>query len=197
MRRFATHSLAAWSVAVIAVVMIGTAAPADAAVVTYWTNLNGANEAPPNASPGVGAAQVDIDVVAHTMRVQASFAGLLGNTTACHIHAPTAVAGTGTAGVATMTPSFTGFPLGVTAGAMDQTFDLTLAASFNAPFVTANGGTAAGAEAALALFMSQGRAYFNVHTSVVGGGEIRGFLTLLDPTSTTISSWGKIKNLYR
>lgn len=195
MRRFVTRSLVV--LAMIAAVVIGTAASSRAAVVSYIATLSGPNEAPPNASPGFGTAQVDIDVVAHTMRVQASFAGLTGNTTACHIHAPTAVAGTGTAGVATTTPSFVGFPLGVTAGAMDQTYDLTLASSFNGAFVTANGGTVASAEAALASFIAAGRAYFNVHSSVFGGGEIRGFLLPFDATSTTNSTWGKIKSLYR
>lgn len=64
-----------------------------------------------------------------------TFSGLLGNTTASHIHAATAVAGVGTAGVATQTPSFSGFPLGVKAGAMDTTFDMTLASSFNASYI--------------------------------------------------------------
>ena len=172
------------------------AVPASAAILHYHCNLSGPAEAPPNASPGIGGAEVTIDNVAHTMRVQATFLGLLGTTTACHIHTPTAAAGTGTAGVATMTPAFTGFPLGVTAGSMDNTFDLTLTASYNGPFVTANGGTAAGAEAALLAGIAAGKAYFNVHTQSVPGGEIRGFLQPFDPVPTAQSTWGRVKALY-
>ncbi|HET9434395.1 MAG TPA: CHRD domain-containing protein, partial [Chitinophagaceae bacterium] len=66
----------------------------------YWASLSGPAEAPPNNSPGTGNALVTIDAVANTMRVQATFSGLLAGVTASHIHAPTAVAGTSTAGVA-------------------------------------------------------------------------------------------------
>jgi hypothetical protein len=121
---------------------------------------------------------VDIDTVLQQMRVQASFSGLTGTTTAARIHAATAVAGTGTAGVATTTPTFTGFPLGVTTGSYDHTFDLTLASSYNPSFVTANGGTTSGAEAVLLAALADGKAYFNIHTNAFPGGEIRGFLTL-------------------
>ena len=172
------------------------AVPASAATLHYHCTLSGPAEAPPNASPGIGGAEVTIDNVANTMRVQCTFLGLLGNTSACHIHTPTAVAGTGTAGVATMTPAFTGFPLGVTAGSMDHTFDLTNTASYNAPFVTANGGTAAGAEAALLAGIAAGKAYFNIHTTQVPGGEIRGFLQPFDPVPTVQSTWGRVKALY-
>jgi hypothetical protein len=179
-----------------AALVFAAALPASAAVLHYRGNLSGAAEAPPNASTGLGNAEITIDNVANTMRVVASFSSLLGNTQACHIHAPTAVALTGTAGVATMTPAFTGFPLGVTSGAMDHTFDLTLTATYNAPFVTANGGTAAGAEAALLAAIAAGKAYFNVHSTVVPGGEIRAFLQPFDPTPTVKSSWARVKSLY-
>lgn len=172
------------------------AATAHAAAVSYVATLNGPNESPPNASPAVGFGQVDIDATAHTMRVQANFSGLLGTTTASHIHGPTAVAGTGTAGVATVTPTFTGFPGGVTSGTYDHTFDMTLTTSYNAPFLAANGGTAAGAEAALFAAIAAGKAYLNIHTQVFTGGEIRGFLTPA-ATPNQATSWGRVKRLYR
>ena len=83
---------------------------------------------------------------------------------------------TGTVGVATPTPTFPAFPSGVTSGTYDTTFDMTLASSYNASFVTASGGTVAGAEAALFAGMSDGKAYFNIHTTFAPSGEIRGFL---------------------
>ncbi len=172
-------------------------AVANAAVTTYTCLLDGASESPPNASPGTGFGIVDIDPVAHTMRVRANFSGLLGNVTASHIHAPTAVAFAGTAGVATTTPTFAGFPLGSTFGTYDNTLDMTLASSYNPSYVTANGGTTAGAEAALFAAIAAGKAYLNIHSSVVGSGEIRGFPILGGPTPSKPNSWGRIKSLYR
>ena len=162
------------------------ASMAQGAVITYSAVLSGPNESPANVSPGTGIAFVTIDDVANTMRVQVSFTGLTGTTTASHIHAATTVAGTGTAGVATTTPSFTGFPLGVTSGSLDQTYDMPLAFSYNAAYVTANGGTQASAFAALQGSVAGGTAYFNIHTSTFAGGEIRGFLGAVPEASTSM-----------
>jgi len=121
------------------------------------------------------------------MRVQVAFSDLLGNTTASHIHAATASPGVGNAGVATTVPTFTGFPLGVTSGTYDHLFDLTLASSYNPPYVTANGGTIASAEAALGAALADGKAYLNIHTTAFPGGEIRGFL---QPVPESVSTFG-------
>ena len=153
-----------------------------AAPISYFSFLSGLNENPANASPGTGFAFVTIDTAADTLFVQAEFQGLTGNTTAAHIHC--CVAAPGNVGVATMTPSFSGFPLGVTAGSFSNTYNLTLNGSWNAAFITANGGTPAGAEAALAAGLLAGNAYFNIHTSTFGGGEIRGFLQAVPEPST-------------
>jgi hypothetical protein len=118
------------------------------------------------------------------MRVQATFSGLTSGTTASHIHAATATPGSGTAGVATTVPNFPGFPLGVTSGTFDNTFDLLTAGSYNPAFITANGGTPASAEAALLAAIAAGRAYLNIHTTNFQGGEIRGFLAAVpEPAS--------------
>jgi hypothetical protein len=125
------------------------------------------------------------------MQVEVTFSGLLGPTTASHIHAATAVPGTGTAGVATTTPYFAGFPIGVTSGSYSNTLDMTLASSYNPAFVTANGGTPASAEAVLLASMLADTAYLNIHTTVVPGGEIRGFLTLVpEPSVVTFLALG-------
>lgn len=112
------------------------------------------------------------------MRVEAAFEDLLGTTTAAHIHCCTAIADTGTAGVATTTPSFPGFPLGVTSGTMDTTFDMTLASSYNPAFLNnaINLGSTATAFATLLTGLDGGQAYFNIHSTEFPGGEIRGFL---------------------
>jgi hypothetical protein len=187
-------SLAALSL--VALVGLAAFSPAQAATYSYTAVLSGANESPANLSPGTGFAQVDIDDVWLTMHVNVVFAGLQGTTTASHIHCATAVAGTGTAGVATTTPTFAGFPGGVTSGTYDITLDLTQATSYNPSFITAHGGTTAGAATFLWQSIADGKAYFNIHSSMYGGGEIRGFLT---PSSVAVepTSWGHVKTLFR
>ncbi len=174
------------SLGVVTVVLLATCGLSPASVVSYTATLSGPAESPPNNSPGTGTALVDIDVVAHTLHVNVSFSGLTSGTTASHIHAPTPDPNSGTAGVATMVPTFLNFPLGVLSGTYDMTFDTSQTATYNPTFVTANGGTAAGAEAALAADMAAGKAYLNIHTTNFAGGEIRGFL-LPVPEPTTLA----------
>jgi hypothetical protein len=164
---------------------------------SFVTTLSGPAEFPSNTSPGRGFAQVDFDLASHMMHVHVDFNSLTGTTTASHIHSPTAApppVGLGqTAGVATTTPTFTGFPLGVTSGSFDTTLDMTLASSYNPAFVAANGGTTASAEAALFAGISSGRAYLNIHSSTIGSGEIRGFLEPLpEPTSLCLLGVGTL-----
>lgn len=151
---------------------------------TYTVMLNGASEAPPNASGGLGVAVITFDLDLFTMRVQTTFAGLNGLVSASHIHCCTATPGVGTAGVATQTPTFSGFPSGVSFGSYDHTFDMTLASSWNAAYITANGGTVSTAFTAFLNGIDAGRAYLNIHSSFAPGGEIRGFLVAVpEPAS--------------
>jgi len=167
-------------------VMLAGAPLAHATIITYQAALDGASEAPPNASPGTGFASVITDDVAKTMAVHITFSGLIGTTTASHIHCCTAAPGT--AGVATTVPNFFGFPLGVTSGVYDVLLDMTLASSYSPGFITAHGGTTAGAEAALFAGISLGEAYVNIHTTSHPGGEIRGFLTQVpEPASLALT----------
>jgi hypothetical protein len=159
----------------------------NGAVIHYTATLNGPSESPANGSPGTGTAQVDVDTTANTMHVHVDFTGLTGTTTASHIHSPTLVALSGTAGVATTTPTFAGFPLGVTNGTYDVTLDMTQASSYNPAFVTANGNSIPAAESALFSSIAAGTSYLNIHTSTFGGGEIRGFL-VPEPGSLSVLS---------
>src|SRR5689334_12378937 len=107
----------------LAAVVLALPQVASAIPITYTTHLTGPAESPPNASPGVGDATVTLDVFAHTLFVNIAFFGLSSPTIASHIHSATATPGTGTAIVATQTPTFVGFPIGVTSGVYINTFD--------------------------------------------------------------------------
>ena len=158
----------------IAAFVWAVAGVSGAAPLTFAGLLSGANENPATGSPGTGSTAVTYDPVTHLLSVDVTFSGLEAGTTASHIHC--CVSPNGNAGVATTVPTFTGFPLGVTSGSYSSTLDLTLASSFNPAFVTANGGTVAGAEAALATGLEDGMAYLNIHTTAFPGGEVRAFL---------------------
>jgi hypothetical protein len=58
-----------------------------------------------------------------------------------------------------------------------EVFNLTMPLIYNPAFVTLQGGTIAGAEAALIAGIEGGLTYLNIHTVNFGGGEIRGQLT--------------------
>ena len=147
------------------------AAPAHATPMTFVGNLSGANEVPVVASPGTGLATIILDPMAQTLQVNATFSGLTSNVTAAHIHC-CAPLGTN-AGVATTLPAFAGFPLGVTQGTfLSQLFSLEDPTFYNPAFVTLQGGLEQ-AEAALIAGIENGQTYFNIHTSVNPGGEIR------------------------
>jgi hypothetical protein len=74
----------------------------------------------------------------------------------------------------------------VKSGTYDHVLDLTSASSYNPAFVTLQGGTVAGARAALINGIQNGETYFNIHTVNFPGGEIRGFLAA-SPTPAQIS----------
>jgi hypothetical protein len=125
-------------------------APAHAVPITFEANLTGADENPSNSSPGTGFTTVVTDPAASTLHVDVTFSGLEAGTTASHIHCCEPSPGENmNEMVATTTPTFPVFPMGVTSGTYDQTLDLTMASSYNPDFITAEGGTVAGAEAAL------------------------------------------------
>jgi hypothetical protein len=155
-----------------------------ASTIVYTTTLNGATEEPPTPSTGTGTGTVTIDTLANTMLIDVTFSGLTSGDTAAHIHCCTAVPGFGNVGVATITPTFTGFPSGVTSGTYDHLFDLTSASTYNPAFITAEGSVSA-AETALLAGLAADEAYLNIHTSNFSSGEIRGFLI----TSPEPASW--------
>ena len=156
-----------------------------AAPITFFANLTGAAEVPPTGSPGTGFATVVLDPAANTMHVDVTFSGLEAGTSAAHIHCclPSPGATGVNIPVATTVPAFPGFPLGVTAGTYSHDFSLLDSATYNPAFVTANGGTIAGAEAALVAGILNRETYLNVHTTLFPNGEIRGILATPEPAT--------------
>ena len=155
------------------------AGAAHSAIFVYADVMSGANEAPPNASPAIGHTTATVDNVLNTLAVMVDFSGLIGGPgAAAHIHCCTSP-GTN---IIVAVP-FTGFPA-ATSGSYSHTFDLTDAATYNGAFLTASGGTAAGAEAALLAGLAAGLAYSNIHNAQFPGGEIRGFLTSVPEPAT-------------
>ena len=155
----------------------------------YTVNLSGASEFPSNGSPGIGSGTFTLSGNIFVMSL--SFSNLSATSTAAHIHCCTPTPFTLTAGVASQVPSYPLFPLGVTSGTFNNTFDLSLASSYNPAFVTASGGTAAGAHAAFVQGLNSGTAYFNIHTTVVPGGEVRGFVVATpEPASLLLLATG-------
>lgn len=195
-RRATPVSLARWCrTAVAAALMLAaTAVGASAATITFASPLG------PEVAGATGSGDVTVvyDDVARTLAISASFSGLSGVTTVAHIHCCTAVPGTGTVGVAVTPGTLPLFPVGVSNGVYNTTLDLTQAGTYTAGFLTSGGGTPAGAETALLAGMLAGRAYFNVHSSTFGGGEIRGFLQPVpEPASLVLLGLAGVAGAWR
>jgi len=153
---------------------------------TFTTNLTQAQEIPTTGSTATGSATIVLDPTANTLSVHATFSGLTSNTAAAHIHCCLAsLFANANVGVATTMPAFPGFPLNVKSGTYDGVLDLNSPASYNPAFVTLQGGTVAGARAALIKGIQNGETYFNIHTAMFPSGEIRGLLAA-SPTSSQI-----------
>jgi len=168
------------ALAIIAAALMLPAPAARAIPMTFGGILSGANETPPNNSPGAGTVTVVLDPTAQTLQILASFFGLTTPDTAAHIHCCQTTPGNpATVMVVTTVPTFgfnmpQQFPLGVTQGTyLSPLFSLSDPSFYNPAFVTAEGGTIAGAENALIMGIENGLTYFNIHTSQIPGGELR------------------------
>jgi hypothetical protein len=158
---------------------LGAISPLSAA--TIWSaQMSGANEVPP-AVPSIASGFVQVSLSGNNLTVNETFSNLAAPANAAHIHC-CAPLGTNV-GVAILFPNFPS----VISGSYNQTFDLTLASTYQAAFITGfGGGTVAGAEAAILAALDAGTAYANVHNTMFPGGEIRGQLA---PVPEPSSAW--------
>jgi hypothetical protein len=152
--------------------------PAHADTITYTATLLGSNEVPPTGSPGTGFGTFTLN--GNLLSINESFSGLTAPASAGHIHC------CGPVGVNEIVAvPFTPFP-NATSGTFMATVDLTLAATYNAPFITQEGGTVALAEAGLIAALNSGNTYANIHDANFPGGEIRGQITQVTPEPSTL-----------
>ena len=143
------------------------AVPATAAV--FSTTLSGANETTANNSTATGSGTLQLSSDATRIKVNLNWSGLTGTALAGHIHC-CALQGANR-------PVAIGFsPLSGASGTFSRRYNLTLASTYSGGFLAANGGTAASARTAFLNGLTSGRAYYNVHTAMFPGGEIRGNL---------------------
>lgn len=123
---------------------------------TFSARLNGANERPnPVSTTATGTAQFTVNGSAITYTI--TYAGLSGNPSGAHIHAPSDVNGTASILV----------PFGSLPASTSGTFTGTIGV-INNPAITTD---------SLLVLMRNGKAYTNIHSATYPGGEIRGQIT--------------------
>jgi len=185
MSRLSVYWVGATFLAALTISALAVAVPSYGDPLVFEAALSGANEVPPTGSPGTGFATVTLN--GNTLSVNETFSGLTTSASAAHIHccAPVGVN-------AIVAVPFPGFP-SATSGAYSMTFDLTQTATYNGPFIAANGGTAASAEAAFITGLESTQTYANIHNSVFPGGEIRGQLNVApEPASLLLVGFGSL-----
>jgi hypothetical protein len=124
----------------------------------FQGTLEGTQEVPPDLSPATGLVTVLLDDAEESLRIWATFSGLLAPQTAAHIHG---LAPRGENGPVRIIPP--SLPLGQL---IDFAIDIPEALP-GEPFLS---------RAEFVRGLREGLTYFNVHTEQFPGGEIRGQL---------------------
>jgi CHRD domain len=147
--RFGLKGAVAAAVVLLAAVGCGSMMkPAASNMVAMTTQLRGANEVPPNTSPGTGVVDAAFNKDTMQLRWKVTYSGMTGPATMGHFHGPAAV--------------------GANAG---------VALGWTNPVATGMEGSAT-LTAAQAADLMAGKWYANVHTAAFPGGELRGQMTV-------------------
>jgi hypothetical protein len=166
----------ALQIAFLATVLAAAIPSTMSAATIYTATLLGSNEVPPTGSTATGS--ITVTLTGDVLAVSEVFSGLTASASAAHIHC------CGPIGVnEPVAVPFTGFP-SATSGTYMNSFDLTLASTYTAAFLTANGGTPASAEAAFIAGLNTFQTYANIHDTIFPGGEIRGQLAQVPEPAT-------------
>ena len=152
------------SILLVAALALGIAQSASADLWQFNISANGTQEVPANASTGTGTAIAVLDTATGIMTVNGTFTGLSGVVSDSHIHG---FAAAGVSAGVKIGLSFTGTNSGTVFGSGAITGD-------SPTFASTLGGLT----------------YLNIHSTVFGGGEIRGQLinpvAIPEPTSAAI-----------
>jgi hypothetical protein len=154
-----------------AALLLASGTDARAGLIALTATLDGAQETPPNPSPGTGSAALILDNVNDTLITAVTFSDLTG---------PTPLAGTisaiylGPPGVAgTILHPFATAPTGVTSGSFTDIWTGLTAANITA--------------------LETGGTYINIVTTAFPGGEIRGqILVVPEPGSLVLLGLGLV-----
>jgi hypothetical protein len=133
--------------AIAALALSFVAAPANAAIINLYANLDGLQEVPANVTTGNGTASITYDDVSNLLSWTITFSDLQGTTTDAHFHGPA--------------------PVGVNAGVrvpIPHTDGLTADTLIGSTTIS---------EAFEAELLGQ-LWYINIHSTFDTGGEIRG-----------------------
>lgn len=141
----------------IAAIVLSLTNSVPAATVVYNGVLQGSQENPLNLSPGTGNVSLSIDDTTLNWTLTGTFSGLVGTTTAAHIHSP-AAPGVNASVLVPLT-----IPLGVTSGTISGSGTLS-PGNYND--------------------LTAGLFYVNVHTNTSPGGEVRA--QLVPETSSAV-----------
>ncbi|WP_445192376.1 CHRD domain-containing protein [Sphingomonas sp. Tas61C01] len=155
---------------------LGLTTPA-AAVTTFSTTMQGINENPPVASAGLGLGQLVLSDDMNSFSVTITYSGLSSTAVAGHVHCCAPIGSNASVAIGFTVP-------GGVAGTIMGTYNLLDMSIYNGAFLTASGGTGAGARMAFITGLNGGLAYLNIHTAVNPGGEIRGQLGVVPEPAT-------------
>lgn len=173
--------------AVLAIALAGAlVGPTQAAVLNWNSTLSGSQEIPPIASTATGFGSVRFDNVTNVLSLNVQWQGLIGGSAfMAHIHC-CVVAPPGNAGIALdlWTPTDPARPA---TGSYSAVYDLDDVNPFRASFTGPNGTALSAMEALInAMNAGEGRAYYNIHTTQFGPGEIRGNLAVPEPATLSL-----------